>query len=139
MSFWSLTALLCLSNGPAYAEWLEVEEDHGLRTVYVDSGSIHREGNLVQLWQLIDFRWMQGNQGFGPFSFGPDRFLSTKTYKQFDCGGKRVRLLEFIKFSLPMGTGTAAHGYVDEDNWLPVEAKSINQALWEVACAGLKS
>jgi hypothetical protein len=33
-----------------------------------------------------------------------------------------------------MGTGIAANGYVDKDNWLPVEPESINQALWEIAC-----
>jgi hypothetical protein len=33
-----------------------------------------------------------------------------------------------------MGTGIAANGYVDKDNSLPVKPKSINQALWEIAC-----
>ncbi len=96
--------------------------------MYVDPGSIRREGNLVTIWQLIDFTWMQGNPR------GPTRFLSTKTQKQFDCAGKRLRLLAFTEFSHHMGTGIATHGYVDKDNWLPVEPESINQALREVAC-----
>ena len=33
-----------------------------------------------------------------------------------------------------MGTGIPRGGYVNKDNWLPVEAKSMNHALWEVAC-----
>jgi len=85
------------------------------------------------MWQLIDFKLMQGNQGMGPLRFGSHRFLSTKTHKQFDCMGKRIRLLAFTEFSRQMRTGRAAHGYVDKDNWLPVEPESINQALWEVA------
>jgi hypothetical protein len=71
---------------------------------------------------------MQGNPS------GSTRFLSTKTHKQFDCAEKRLRLLAFTEFSRHMGTGIAAHGYVDKDNWLPVEADSISHALWEVAC-----
>ncbi len=135
--FWSLITLLFLSTVPAYAEWVAVEKDYlspGIQTVYVDPDSIRREGNLVTLWQLIDFKTMQGNAGMGPFGFGPHRFLSTKTHKQFDCAGKRLRLLEFTEFSRRMGTGIAANGYVDNGNWLQVEPESINHALWEVAC-----
>jgi hypothetical protein len=135
--FWSLITLLVLGSVPAYAEWVAVEKDYllpGLQTVYVDPDSIRREGNLVTIWQLIDFKLMQGNAGLGRLGFGPHRFLSTETHKQFDCAEKRLRLLAFTEFSRGMGTGIPADGYVDKDNWLPVEPESINQALWEVAC-----
>jgi hypothetical protein len=135
--FWSLITLLVLSSVPAYAEWMAVEKDYllpGLQTVYVDPDTIRREGNLVTMWQLIDFTWMQGNAGLGRLGFGPHRFLSTKTHKQFDCAETRLRLLAFTEFSGRMGTGILADGYVDKDNWISVEPDSINQALWEVAC-----
>ncbi len=83
--FWLLVTLLFLSGAPAYAEWVVVEKDYlipGRQTVYVDPESIRREGHLVTLWQLIDFKWMQGNQGLGPLGFGPHHFFSTKTHKQ---------------------------------------------------------
>jgi len=127
----SLIIFLFLSSIPAYAEWEAVEKDYllpGLQTVYVDPESIRREGNLVTIWQLIDFTWMQGNPR------GPHRFFSTKTHKQFDCAGKHVRLLAFTEFSQGMGTGMPRDGYVDKDNWLPVEAESMSHALWEAAC-----
>ena len=76
--FWSLITLLVLSSVPAYAEWVAVEKNYlvpGLRTVYVDPDTIRREGNLVTMWQLIDFKWMQGNQGIRPLGFGPHRFF----------------------------------------------------------------
>ena len=129
--FWSLVTLLFLSSAPAYAEWQAVEKDYllpGLQTVCVDPDSIRREGNLVTMWQLIDFTWMQGNPR------GPTRFFSTKTHKQFDCAEKRLRLLAYTEFSHHMGTGIATNGYVNKDNWLPVEAASISHALWEVVC-----
>lgn len=131
--FWLLVMLLFLSTVSAYAEWVVVEKDYllpGLQTVYLDPESIRREGDLVTMWQLIDFTWMQGNPR------GPTRFLSTRTHKQFDCAEKRLRLLAFTEFSGGMGKGILAHGYVDKDNWLPVEPESINQALWEIACCG---
>ena len=82
----------------------------------------------MTMWQLIDFKWMQGNPR------GPYRFLSTETHKQFDCAEKRLRLLAFTEFSRHMGIDIPADGYVDTGNWLPVEPESINHALWEMAC-----
>ena len=126
-----LITILVLSSGPVYAEWVAVEKDYllpGLQTVYIDPNTIHREGNLVTMWQLIDFTAMQGNPR------GPTRFLSTKTHKQFDCAEERVRLLAFTEFSHRMGTGIRADGLVDKDNWLSIKPESINKALWEVAC-----
>ena len=129
-SFWSLISLLALCHVPVYAEWMAVEKDYfspGLWTIYIDPGSVRREGNLVTVWQLVDFKTMQGGRS-------PTRFLSAKTHKQFDCAEKRFRLLAFTEFTDGMGTGIPDDGYVDKDNWLPVEPESISQALWEVAC-----
>lgn len=128
---WSLISVLVLSSGSVHAEWVAVEKDYlspGRQTVYIDPDSIRREGNLVTLWQLVDFKWMEGS------ARGPARFMSTKTYKQFDCAGKRVRLLAFTEFSHSMGTGTPVDGHVDSGHWMPVEPNSMNHALWEVAC-----
>jgi len=129
-SFWPLIALLVLSTAPAYAEWAEVDKDYfspGLWTIYIDPDSVQRDGNLVTVWQLVDFKTMQGGRS-------PTRFFSTKTHKQFDCAEKRFRLLAFMEFTDGMGTGMPDHGYVDKDNWLPVEAESVSQALWEAVC-----
>jgi hypothetical protein len=131
LSFWTLITLLVLSTVPAYAGWVVVEKDYllpGLQTVYVDPDTIRRDGNLVTMWQLIDFKWGQGN------GRGAHRFLSTKTHKQFSCAEKRVRFLAFTEFSRRMGTGISADGYVDTGNWLAVEPESINQALLEMVC-----
>ncbi len=126
-----LITLLVLSYGPVYAEWVAIEKNHQLselQTVYIDPAFIRREGNLVTMWQLTDFKWMQGNPK------GPSRFLSTKTHKQFDCAAKRVRRLAFTNFYGRMGTGTPGARYETEGHWYLVEPESLNQPLWEVAC-----
>ena len=55
-----LFALLVLSSGPAYAEWVAVggNEEAGV-TVYADPGAIRRKGNLVKVWHLNDFQTLQ--------------------------------------------------------------------------------
>ena len=137
LTFCFLITLLVLRSEPAYAEWVAIENKYqspGLRTVYFDPDTIHREGHLVTIWQLTDYESMQGSVGLGRFGVGPSRFVSTKTHKQFDCVEKRLRLLAYMEFLRHMGTGRRNDGYVDKGNWIPVEPDSINQALWEVAC-----
>ena len=128
---WLLITIVFMSNVPAYAEWVRVAQDYrlpGFQTVYVDPDMTRREGNLVTIWQLTDFKWMQGS------ARGPARFSSTKTQKQFDCTERRVRLLAYMEFSLQMEAGIRVDGYVDKNKWLPVEPDSPNYALWQLAC-----
>lgn len=126
-----LIALLTLNPTAVFAEWVMIERDYfspGLQTVYMDPGNLQREGNLVTIWQLIDYKWMQGNY------VGTPRFLSTTARKQFDCGARRVRLLSFTEYYGHMATGVAAMGYVSTDQWQTVESRTLNQALWELTC-----
>ena len=118
--------------------WVPIEDAYqtpSLYTVYVDPDSISREGNVVELRQLTDYLWMQGNAGFGRLGPGPHRFFSTVTRKEFHCADKRVRLLAFTEFSHHMGTGRPADGYVDQGQWLQIEPASLNEGLWKIACS----
>ena len=73
--------------------------------VYYESKTIRRDGDRVTLWQLTDYKWMQGNAPFEAFMMGPHRFLSTKTQKEFDCARNSVRLLASSNFLGRLGTG----------------------------------
>jgi hypothetical protein len=126
-----LIFLLVLSPNTVFAEWVAVERDYfspGLQTVYVDLTRVERDGNLVTIWQLIDYKWMQGNY------VGTPRFLSTMVRKQFDCASQRVRWLSFTEYYGHMATGVATMGYVATDHWQKVEPRTLNQALWEIVC-----
>jgi len=125
--FWLLLIFLVLSSGPVYAEWMAVEQLAGIMTVYVDPDTIHRKGNLVTMWQLIDFTTMQGGRS-------PSRFSSTKIQKQFDCAEDHLRLLALTDFWGNMGTGEATGATIGGGHWIPIERESLNHALWEVAC-----
>jgi hypothetical protein len=124
--------LLAFGDHQASAEWVAVEKPYPVRelqTLYIDPATIHREGNLVDVWQLTDYRWMQGGPKATP------RFLSTTIHKQFECTDIHLRLLAYTEFSHRMAAGNSSNGYVDKDRWLPVEADSINEALWNILCS----
>jgi hypothetical protein len=117
--------------------WVAVESAYqspSREMVYYDPKSVRRDGNLATLWQLIDYKVMQGNAPFGMFMMSPHRFFSTKTHKEFNCIHKTVRLLASSEFFQHMGTGTHNAVLVEHGHGQPLEPGSINQVLWEVAC-----
>ncbi len=126
---------------PPGESWVAIDgayQSPSREMVYYDPKTIRRGGDLVTLWQLTDYKWMQGNASDGTFMMSPHRFFSTKTHKEFDCARNKVRLLASSEFSQHMGTGTQNAVLVEQGDGKPVEPGSINQALWEVACGMIK-
>lgn len=128
----TLTVLI-LTQGSALAEWLALDaryQSHPLQTVYIDRETLRREGTLTTLSALIDWKAMQGGRT-------PTRFYSTTLTKQFDCTERRVRILAATDFYGHMGTGEVigSSGHTSEGHWIAVEPGSLNQGLWEAACA----
>ena len=124
--------LVILVDRPVYAEWVPLEpryQSHPLQTAYIDPSTIRREGNLIVLSALIDWKAMQGGRT-------PTRFYSTKITKQFDCSEKLVRTLAATDYDHHMGTGEVIGGGVpaSEGHWVAIELGTINQGLWEAAC-----
>ena len=128
---WSLITILLLSVEPVDAEWVDVggkvEEGLTVYTVYVDPDTIRRNGDVVTLWALFDYKTIQSIVG-GPW-------LSSKARREYDCVEVRVRLLGFTTFSGNMGSGEAVYSNSDESKWEPVAPDSLDRNLWEVACS----
>ena len=121
-----LIAVIVFSHHPVHAGWVALEKPYqppDLETVYFDPTTIHREGGRATLWQLTDITWNNTT-----------RFLSSKTHKEFDCEGSRVRVHQIIEFSRQMGAGRSTAGYIEQGGWQPVGAEGVNYALWRVAC-----
>jgi hypothetical protein len=120
-----LIIMLVMGVEPVYAGWVAVEKQYqtaGLETVYFDPETIRRDRERATLWQLTDIKWNSTT-----------RFLSSKTQKEFEGEGFRVRVRQVVEFSRQMGTGKSATGYIESGNWKPVETGTINDALWKAA------
>lgn len=123
--------LVLLSSGQANAEWMPVggNVEAGLTgyTVYVDPDTIRRNGDVVKLWALMDFKTIQTEPS--------PPHLSVKSQREFDCTKERVRLLALTAFSGHMGSSNAVYRYTDsKDQGIAVEPGSVAQSLWKVAC-----
>lgn len=56
--FWLLITLLLLGSGSAYAEWVKLSGDDRV-TSYTDPTTIRRNGNLVRMWDLVNFQTLR--------------------------------------------------------------------------------
>ncbi|CUQ66754.1 surface-adhesin E family protein [Candidatus Nitrospira inopinata] len=124
-----LPAVLTLHGSPAWGGWIALDKRHqpqSKQVVHYDPDTIHREGNVVTVWQLMDVQWM----GESP----TPRFLSATTHKQFDCRLWRVRVLQVVEFSRNMATGKSRSGYIENANWRPIEPQSVDHGLGEIVC-----
>lgn len=128
MGLWVLMTLLTLSSGAAYAGWvLTSGDDEAGLTVYVDPGSIRRNGNLAKMWQLFDYKTVQTVAG--------DSLLSIKRFNEYDCTEESTRLLGYTWFSGNMGTGKVVYSTAEKLQWELATPRSINHTLWKVACS----
>jgi hypothetical protein len=125
--FWSLIILLMLGSGPVYAEWVSVSViDQAGVTIYVDSETIRRKGDRVNVWELIDYKTIQTVAGAS--------YLSARVQREYDCAGDLHRTLALTKLSGNMGTGKVMLTNSDQQKWEPVDPGSIGKRLWKVAC-----
>jgi len=125
--FWSLITLLMLCSGPVYAEWVSVSViDQAGVTIYVDSETIRRKGDRVNVWELIDYKTIQTMAGTS--------YLSARVQREYDCVGDLQRTLAQTKLSGNMGSGKVILTDSDEQKWEPVDPGSIGKRLWKFAC-----
>jgi len=124
--FWLLITLLLLCSGPAYAEWMSLGTSDSGTTVYADPVTIRREGDLVKMVVLFDFKTKQTKADVS--------FLSAKAQMEYDCVGQRFEGLAVTYFSGNMGNGNLLDRSSGKGKWIRISRDSLDQALWKLAC-----
>jgi len=121
-----LIILLFLSSSPAYAEWMSLGESESGTTVYADPATMHREGNLVKMQVLFDFKTIQTKADVS--------YLSAKAQMEYDCAEQRFEGLTVLYFSGNMGNGKLLDRSSGKNRWLRILPGSLDHALWKLAC-----
>jgi hypothetical protein len=125
-----LVALLGFNGEPVHAEWVEVvaNAERG-QTVYVDHETIHRNGDLVEMWTMYDYKTVQ--------RAGKDEYMSRKVQNEFNCAQEVRRMLSVAEFSGNMGKGKIVYEKPSllstEPRWTKVQP-GVGETLFEVAC-----
>jgi len=126
---WSLLASIFLNSVSAHAEWRPISYAAGSGgfTIYVDPDATLRQGDLVKMLVLYDFRFVQAIKS--------KSYLSATWQQQFDCAEYRSRLLSHKYHSDNMGNGKVMLAGEDEGSkWSPVAPKSAAAILWNIGC-----
>ena len=90
--------LLLLVSTNVYAEWTRVTGSvDGVKTVYIDYGTIKRTKNKVTIWRLLDHKTVQ--------QFDKKIYLSSATHEEYDCEEETSRLLDMYVYSGNMSSG----------------------------------
>ena len=127
---WGMTLvllfLLLLASQPAYAEWQRVTTtDSGI--IYVDDGTIKRNGPIRSFWSLLDYRTPQKAQR-GAY------FVSTRTHMEMDCRKELVHILQFSMHSGPMLTGEIIDSQGVMREWQTIPPDTPLVALYKFIC-----
>ena len=117
---------LLVSSGPAYADWMSLGTSDSGTTVYADLATLRREGDLVKMLVLFDFKTTQTKADVS--------FLSAKAQMEYDCAEQRYEGLAVTYFSGNMGNGQLLDRSSGKGKRLRVSPDSLDQALWKLAC-----
>lgn len=118
-----LAALSC----NAAAEWVMVN-DHDDYIAYADPATLSRDGNRVQMRDLIDLKAPRAS----PYG---NQHASSTAHSEFDCENSRIRTIAFSLHSGQMGNGDLVETTAESSNWLPVMPGTLLNVLLQFACS----
>jgi hypothetical protein len=122
-----LVLLPLLLAGSAQAEWLHLGRSDNFR-IYLEQKLIQRNGDFVQIWQLMDFTNAQWADAQTPVG-------SIKSLIEYDCTAPRSRTLAAEAFSEQMADGRmVAREQLPSPQWEGVEPGGTSEKIRQLAC-----
>ena len=121
-----LGLMMLVTATAASAEWTLVGESPGAFDYYVDVSTIRRNGNLVKMWNLLNFKTMQNVAGIS--------YASLMDLSEFDCGEEAARSLTYHNYSGNMRTGKIVYSNTYALRWEPIAPESVRSGMWKIAC-----
>ena len=126
-----MLATLLVAGGAQAADWIALGRTDNFR-VYLDQSRMERNGDLVQLWQMVDFataQWVDAQTVVG----------SIKNLVEYDCALPRFRTLAAEAYSEQMGDGRmVANQRLPNAVWEGVEPGGTAEKTRQLACGKRK-
>lgn len=120
-----LAVIVALSAGTARADWTKGGSSNS-STYYVDRTTIVRNGGSAFMWNLTDYD--------APQSWQNQAFLSSSAKFEYDCSGRRSRVMVEQGFSGHMGRGQKTYTVQGPRPWLPIEPNTRGEEKLAIAC-----
>lgn len=87
---------------------------------------MRREGYLVKIWVLFDFKAVRTKEGVS--------YSSAKAHMDYDCAEQRYEGLAVMYFSGNMGNGQLLDRSSGNGKRLRISPGSLDHDLWKLAC-----
>ena len=114
-------------SSSASAEWIYIEGNKDQKA-YADPATIHKMGDRVIMWSMINLMTAKRLSDGKPF-------LSWTTQYEFECKNKQSRILSASMHSGKMGSGEVTNILdFDSPKWEKISPDSKGEDLWEFAC-----
>jgi len=122
----SCCVVLTLTSFTAAAEWVSFGNTPAF-TNYVDPANIHKNGNTVTMWTLVDFKTAQTVDG--------KPVMSMKMQREYNCKKDQSRDLSLSFHAGKMGGGEVIGSKSFTDNpWVPNPPDNLDEVFWKFAC-----
>jgi hypothetical protein len=122
--------LAVVSNIAMASDWVFIDsagDEQRHFSEYVDSGSIHRNGDMVKMWAMednkVEHHIIQGQE-----------YRSIKKLWEIDCKSEQMRVVDTNYFSGHMGSGVPILTATRSTEPRPVSPGSIDELLFKFAC-----
>lgn len=119
---------LLLAALPAHAEFAKYFEDDEL-VAYLDANTIRREGAMVRMWGLDDYKKPQTDLE------SKKPYRSVRAHWVFDCSKRLSDVVAAFYHAGAMGEGDVVDsGAPTERSWDKVAPGSVGELMYKVAC-----
>jgi len=118
-----LTVILLLAVSPVWAKWEKAAETDEA-VIYIDSAKLRKNGQFRRVWRLQDLKRRD-----------PDGVLSRRGLQEFDCKGKRFRVLSGTGYEGSMGTGQALRSFDSATEWVDIRPGTSAADILRRVCA----
>lgn len=125
----AFATILAFACGSAAAEWTAVGGNAKIFEAYADKGTIESVGGSVRMSGLYDFLMPDFSADGQPQS-------STVVLREYDCPGRRVRLLAYVDYAGRMGKGRVISppNAKGPARWEDVVPGALDEKFLDLAC-----
>jgi len=120
--------LIAASVTASAADWTPVAPSNGIFSAYADRATITRAGAVATMRGMYDF-------DRGDLTPEGLRMFSSTVEREYDCAGRRVRLVAYWDHAGHFGEGAVVASARRPRRWEDVVEGSLDDAFWTVACA----
>jgi len=118
--------LLLLVSTSIFAEWTNMGGNEDT-TLYIDFQSMHKEGHIIDLWNMIDNKTTQVSGNYN--------YLSEKNHFEYDCEKETLRILDGSYYADHMGKGDTVFEQLNlKENPEKITVGAMTEVLWKIAC-----